>query len=145
MTCGRGRTLLVVLAFGLAATLASPEAVAARARGQVGIATYYAKSFEGRPTASGEIYRAEGMTAAHTDLPLGTRVRVTNLANHRSVVVTVNDRCRPRQTPFIDLSRAAARALGFLARGTARVRIEVLREPSPCFALLPSPASATAS
>ncbi len=129
---------LPALLLALAAALAPGEAVAAgHPRGQVGVATYYAESFEGRPTASGEPYRGEGLTAAHTYLPLGTRVRVTNLANHRSVVVTVNDRCRPRKTPFIDLSRAAARKLGFLARGTARVRIEVLHEPSPCFAGLP--------
>ncbi|MHB8765765.1 MAG: septal ring lytic transglycosylase RlpA family protein [Deferrisomatales bacterium] len=90
------------------------------------IATYYARQHEGRRTASGAVHSAAGLTAAHSHLPFGTRVRVTHLGNRRSVVVTVNDRCRPRRRPFIDLSRAAARELGFLQAGVARVTIEVL-------------------
>lgn len=91
--------------------------------GAVGIAAYYAKRYNGRKTTSGKRYNPEKLTAAHSDLPLGTRVRVVNLANDREVVVTVNDRCCRRKAPFIDLSRAAARKLGFLGKGTARVRI----------------------
>jgi rare lipoprotein A len=67
------------------------------------------------------------MTAAHATLPLGSRVRVVNLSNGREVDVTVTDRCRRRSFPFIDLSRSAAAKLGFLGRGTAKVRIISLK------------------
>jgi rare lipoprotein A len=88
-----------------------------------GLASYYAKRYNGRKTRSGERYNPEKLTAAHPDLPFGTKVRVVNLANNREVVVTVNDRCRNRSFPFIDLSRAAAKELGFLGKGTAKVSI----------------------
>jgi len=88
-----------------------------------GIATYYANHYNGKKTRSGARYNPEKMTAAHATLPLGTKVRVVNLANDREVVVTINDRCRCREHPFIDLSRAAAAKLGFLGKGTARVKI----------------------
>jgi rare lipoprotein A len=91
--------------------------------GMVGIASYYAKRYNGRKTNSGARYNPEKLTAASADLPLGTRVKVVNLANDQEVVVTVNDRCRKKKVPFIDLSRAAARKLGFLGKGIARVRI----------------------
>lgn len=91
--------------------------------GVVGKAAYFAKHYNGRRTSSGEIYDPQKLTAAHPSLPHGTRVKVLNLANNRSVVVTVNDRCRKRRFEFIDLSRAAARNLGFLSKGTAKVRI----------------------
>jgi rare lipoprotein A len=63
------------------------------------------------------------MTAASPDLPMGSKVTVKNLNNGKEVLVTVNDRCSKKKTPFIDLSRAAARKLGFLGRGIARVMI----------------------
>jgi len=88
-----------------------------------GTATYYAKRFHGHRTASGAVYRHEKMTAAHTCLPFGSKVRVLNPANGREVVVTVTDRCRPRKKPFIDLSRAAAKQLGILGKGRSPVRI----------------------
>lgn len=91
--------------------------------GAVGIASYYAKRYNGRRTNSGVRYNPEKLTAASAHLPLGTRVKVVNLATDQEVVVTVNDRCRKRKVPFIDLSRAAARKLGFLGKGIARVRI----------------------
>ncbi|RII28782.1 MAG: septal ring lytic transglycosylase RlpA family lipoprotein [Geobacter sp.] len=96
--------------------------------GMVGVASYYARRYNGRRTNSGARYNPEKLTAAHQDLPHGTRVKVINLANDKEVVVTVNDRCRKRSKPFIDLSRAAARELGFLGKGTARVRIIVLAD-----------------
>lgn len=99
-------------------------------RGVEGIASYYAKRYNGRKTTSGKRYRPDRLTAAHPNLPLGTRVRVVNLANGREVVVTINDRCRKRKTPFIDLSRAAAKKLGFLGKGIARVRIVPLEKDS---------------
>lgn len=94
----------------------------------VGIASYYAKKFHGRPTASGQRYHPEKMTAAHYSLPLGTRVRVKNLANDKEVTVVVNDRCRKKSIPFIDLSRAAAKKLGFFGAGKANVAIVPLAE-----------------
>ena len=95
---------------------------------QEGIASYYAKRYNGRRTTSGVRYNPEKMTAAHSDLPLGTKVKVTNLANDKEVIVTVNDRCRKRKGAFIDLSRAAAKKLGFLGKGITRVAIITLEQ-----------------
>jgi rare lipoprotein A len=94
----------------------------------VGVASYYAKKFIGRRTTSGERYQPEKLTAAHQSLPLGTKVRVKNLANDKEVTVVVNDRCRKKGIPFIDLSRAAAKKLGFFGEGKANVAIIPLRE-----------------
>lgn len=111
--------------------VAAPSAAASPvAEGVEGIAAYYAKRFNGRRTNSGHRYDPEKLTAAHPTLPHGTRVRVINLHNGKDVVVTINDRCRPRKRPFIDLSRAAARALGFLGKGSTPVRIIPLTEES---------------
>ena len=94
----------------------------------IGIASYYASKFQGRRTTSGERYRPEMMTAAHQSLPLGTKVLVRNLANDKEVTVVVNDRCKKKSIPFIDLSRAAARKLGFFGAGKASVAIIPLTE-----------------
>lgn len=94
----------------------------------VGIASYYANKYHGRKTASGERYHPEKMTAAHHSLPLGTRVRVKNLANDKEVTVVVNDRCRKKSIPFIDLSRAAAKKLGFFGAGITKVAIMPLSD-----------------
>jgi rare lipoprotein A len=90
-----------------------------------GLASYYAKRYHGRRTHSGARYHPEKLTAASPDLPMGSRVMVKNLDNGKEVLVTVNDRCRKRKTPFIDLSRAAAKKLGFYGRGIARVMISL--------------------
>jgi len=92
----------------------------------VGVARYYASRFHGRKTASGEIYDQKKMTAAHESLPFGTLVKVENLANSRSVIVRVNDRCRKHEEVFIDLSREAALELGFIRQGKADVRLTIL-------------------
>jgi hypothetical protein len=91
-----------------------------------GRASYYGPGFAGRRTASGAVFRPEQLTAAHRYLPLGTKVRVTNLQNGRSVLVTINDRGPYIRGRHIDLSAGAARAIGMIGRGVARVRIEVL-------------------
>ncbi len=92
-----------------------------------GMATYYASEFHGKRTASGELYDMNKLTAASVDLPLGTRVRVTNLENHKSVVVRINDRLpKNNKGRIIDLSLAGARALEMQALGLVRVRVEVL-------------------
>jgi rare lipoprotein A len=93
---------------------------------QIGMASYYGAAFHDRVTASGERFDTRAMTAAHRTLPFGTRVRVTNLQNGRTVVVRINDRGPFVKGRVLDLSRAAARELRLLARGTERVRLEVL-------------------
>lgn len=104
------------------------ESASAEPEGVEGFASYYAKRYNGRRTNSGQRHDPKKLTAAHPTLPHGTKVKVINLANDKEVVVTVNDRCRKRKQPFIDLSRAAARELGFLGKGTAKVRIIPLQE-----------------
>jgi len=94
--------------------------------GEVGVASYYAHKFNGRTTASGEIYEETAATAAHRTLPFGTRVRVTNLGNGKSVVLRINDRGPWKDGRVIDVSYRAARELGMLRSGLARVRVEVV-------------------
>jgi rare lipoprotein A len=96
------------------------------AQTQTGKASFYADKFEGSPTASGEKYRHHKMTAAHRTLPFGTKVKVTNLANNKSVEVVINDRGPWVDGRIIDLSKAAAEALGFVNQGLAEVTIEVI-------------------
>ncbi|HEX2251758.1 MAG TPA: septal ring lytic transglycosylase RlpA family protein [Thermoanaerobaculia bacterium] len=98
---------------------------AARLLGR-GEASYYHHSLEGRPTASGTPYRSARLTAAHRTLPLGSKLRVTNVRNGRSVVVEVNDRGPFHGRRVIDLSQAAARELGMLHAGRAQVELELI-------------------
>jgi len=93
---------------------------------EVGIASWYGPKFHGKKTASGEIYNMYEMTAAHKSLPLGTYVKVINLENGKSVVVKVNDRGPFVPGRIIDLSYAAAKKLGVVAKGTAKVKIVAL-------------------
>ncbi len=98
---------------------------------QTGIASWYGKDFHGKRTSNGEIYNMNAMTAAHKTLPLGVYVKVTNLRNHRTAIVRVNDRGPFVKGRIIDLSYAAAKRLGVDVAGTAPVRIEAMgyREP----------------
>ncbi len=91
-----------------------------------GIASYYHDTFEGRLTASGEIFRQNRLTAAHPFLPMGTIVRVVNLQNGRSTVVRINDRGPHVPGRIIDLSRAAAIELGIVETGTAEVEVSIV-------------------
>lgn len=97
----------------------------AQAQVQSGKASFYADKFEGQQTASGEKYRHSKLTAAHKTLPFGTKVRVTNTANNKSVEVVVNDRGPYVEGRIIDLSKSAAEQLGFVNQGLADVTIEV--------------------
>jgi len=97
---------------------------------QIGLASYYSDRYQGRRTASGERYDKTKLTATHSNLPFGTRVRVTNLVNHKSVVVRVTDRARYRNGRLLDLSRQAARELDFVEAGTTQVKLEVLNPES---------------
>ncbi len=92
----------------------------------VGTASWYGPKYHGRTTASGERFDMEALTAAHRHLPFGTRIRVTNLANGRKLVLKVNDRGPFIAGRILDVSRRAARDLGFLEVGLAELRIEVL-------------------
>ncbi len=95
---------------------------------ETGMASFYAKRFEGRRCASGEIFRHDSLTAAHRTLPFGTRVRVTNLANDSSVVLRINDRLPRHSSRSIDVTRRAAKRLNFIREGLAKVRVEELPE-----------------
>jgi peptidoglycan lytic transglycosylase len=97
---------------------------------QNGIASWYGPGFHGQPTSSGAIYDQHALTAAHPKLPLGTRARVTNLENGKSVEVLINDRGPFAKSRVIDLSYAAAREIGMIGPGTARVRIDVVTRPA---------------
>jgi rare lipoprotein A len=100
--------------------------VFAKAQVQTGKASFYSDAFEGKPTASGEKYRANKMTAAHKTLPFGTVVKVTNLSNNESVEVTINDRGPFVEGRVLDLSKAAAEKLGFFNQGTTEVKMEIV-------------------
>ncbi len=101
------------------------DAVSSQAAGETGIAVVYAADLEGRPTASGESYDGGRLTAAHRTLPFGTKVRVTDAANGRSVLVVINDRWGGPPGQILNLSRAAADQIGMGAGGQRRVRLDV--------------------
>ena len=93
-----------------------------------GVATYYARRFEGRRTTSGHRYNPDKLTAAHESLPLGTVVKVVNPVSKQSVLVTITDRCASKTFHFIDLSRAAAKKIGLWGKGKIKVVIIPLLE-----------------
>ncbi len=109
---------------------APPEMAKATSATEVGIASYYADKYHGRPTASGEVFNMNDLTAAHRTLPFGTRVRVTQLDNNRSVIVRINDRGPFIEGRVIDLSRAAAEQLQFTRAGLTKVRVEIIPAPA---------------
>jgi rare lipoprotein A len=90
------------------------------------LASFYAMSFAGKKTANGDSFDPDALTMAHRTLPFGTRVRVTNTRNHRSVEVVVNDRGPMVAGRIADLSPAAARAIGLTDDGVAEVMLEVV-------------------
>ena len=93
---------------------------------QEGIASYYSNDFQGRRTADGETFDNSKLTAAHRTYPFGTLVRVTNLATDATVVVRINDRGPVKPERVIDLTEAAAEAIGIVRAGLGRVRIDVV-------------------
>jgi len=126
--------VLAALAFGACAAAPKPPPAAATEPPGVqpivqrGMATFYGDEQQGGPTASGERFDKRQMTAAHRTLRLGTRVRVTNIKNGRSVVVRINDRGPyGNRGRIIDLSEAAARRLDMIEAGVVPVTVEVLR------------------
>jgi len=134
----RAARVALALAAFLSAALASPQAKAATAKdatakakdaaSETGIASWYGPDFHGKPTSSGEIYDKEKLSCAHRTLPFGSYVLVRNLDNGSSVVVRVNDRGPFAKNRIVDLSEAAARIVGMIPTGTARVSLEVIPE-----------------
>jgi rare lipoprotein A len=119
-------------------SVAEPPAIAASVRAESplppverGLASWYGEKHQGRLTADGEVFDMKGLTAAHRVLPMGARVRVTNLKNRKSVTLRINDRGPGIRGRVIDVSRAAARNLGFLRAGLTPVELEVVSLPKP--------------
>jgi rare lipoprotein A len=104
--------------------LAMPGLALAQAT-EEGVANFYSDAFQGKKTANGEVYDKAGLTAAHKKLPFGTKVKVTNVDNGKSVVVTVNDRMAASNKAVIDVTRRAAEELDFVKTGKAKVKLDV--------------------
>ena len=98
-------------------------------KGEIGTASWYGIERQGKPTASGELFDKDRLTAAHRKLPLGTTVRVTNINNLKSTLLRVNDRGPGINSRVIDVSWAAANQLGFLDAGLTRVQIDIVSYP----------------
>ncbi len=133
MTLRLDKILAVMVIVFLSACAQTPQPPPAPDRAvftQTGVASWYGKSHHGRTTANGEKFDMEALTAAHRTLPFGTIVKVTNLSNNRSVTVRINDRGPYVAGRIIDLSARAARDLGIIENGVARVRLEQL-PPAP--------------
>jgi rare lipoprotein A len=96
-----------------------------------GTASFYSNKFDGRKTANGEIFSQKKYTAACNVLPLGTWIKVTNLKNGKTVTVKTNDRLHPKMKRIVDLTRAAAKQLGFISSGLTRVKVEVIGKKAP--------------
>ena len=95
-----------------------------------GQASFYAAKFEGRKTATGELFTHSKLTAACNVLPLGTWIRITNLRNGKAIIVRTNDRLHPKTRRLVDLSRKGAQQLGYTKSGLTRVKVEVLNQKS---------------
>lgn len=125
--------LILIFGIALSLTIACGGAAAVgKAPGSTvtGKASWYGGKFHGRKTASGERFNKNALTAAHRTLPFGTRVRVTNLGNKKSVIVRITDRGPfGRRERIIDVSEAAAARLGMKRAGVARIRLQVLSRP----------------
>ncbi|MDR2493797.1 MAG: septal ring lytic transglycosylase RlpA family protein [Spirochaetaceae bacterium] len=130
--------MLIGLGFALGSSAQTPPASEYR---QEGIASWYGSEFDGRSTASGEMFDSNRFTAAHQTLPFGTMLMITNLQNNKQVIVTVNDRGPFNPARLIDVSEAAAKQLEMIATGTAPVLIERVMvsgaQPSGAAALPP--------
>jgi len=98
---------------------------------QTGLAAYYSHRLNGRRTASGERFNNGALTTAHPSLPYGTKVRITNVKNNKSVVLRVNDRGPTQPGRIVDVSRAAAQRLGFVRSGLTEVKLEVVEAAKP--------------
>ena len=124
------RAVLLLALFGLALSCAKKPmkpADVSKKWSEKGTASWYGDEFKGKPTASGEIFDPDNMTAAHKTLPLGTVVLVTNLDNNRQAELRINDRGPFVRGRIVDCSKKGAKELGYFAQGTAEVRIEIVK------------------
>ena len=119
------RKMCVAAVLGVMLSIASPSVATQSDQPSTVIASYY---YHGSRTANGESYRPDGLTAAHRTLPFGTKVLVTNVNNGKSVVVRINDRGPFIKSRTIDLSRGAARQIGMIGTGVAKVTLQVLNK-----------------
>jgi rare lipoprotein A len=116
---------LFILVLSSCSKRTSPSRLSSNRSGsETGYASYYGNEFNGRKTASGEIFRQSNLTAAHKKLAFGTKVRVTNLANGKTVTVRVNDRGPFVANRIIDLSKSAANKIDMVGAGVAKVKIK---------------------
>lgn len=129
--------LLAALAVGAGGCRRRPKArpipqpaPPAAGEAETGLASWYGHPYHGRPTSNGEIYDMNKLTAAHRTLPFNTVVRVTNLENHLTTTVRINDRGPFIEGRIIDLSRAAAEAIKMIGPGTALVRLDIVERPA---------------
>jgi rare lipoprotein A len=125
------KSVLAIAMFSSAILMSPSDSTASELKEPVvrtlsGVASWYGGKFHGRKTANGERYDMHKLTAAHKTLPFGTKVRVTNSRNGKSVVVRINDRGPFVGSRVIDLSRGAASAVGMIDTGVARVKLEIL-------------------
>jgi rare lipoprotein A len=123
--CARTMLSISLMSF-LSVSLAKVEKQDEPTTRKDGIASYYSDKFHGRSTSSGESYDKDDLTAAHNTLPLGSVLLVTNLSNNQSVVVRVNDRLNKANKRLLDVSKKAAKELGFIRSGHTKVKIEIL-------------------
>ena len=123
------KKISLVLLAALFASLSLPSLAAGPGKVQKGVASYYHDSLHGNKTASGQIYNKNKLSAAHKTLPLGSKVRVTDVRTGKSIVVKVNDRGPFVKGRIIDLSRRAASDLGIIKKGITPVKVEVLSVP----------------
>ena len=115
----------------LSGSLSMPRlSVVPSEKDEIGVASWYGQEVQGNITANGEVFDLNGLTAAHHTLPFGATIRVTNLRNHKSILLRVNDRGPNLGKRLLDVSWAAAKHLGFVRSGTTRVRVEVVSRPT---------------
>lgn len=125
----RWRLLLVFVLIGLCGACATSRQVRApKEKGTIVVASWYGEYFRGRKTANGERFNPDKISCAHKTLPFGTILKVTNIENDKSLVVRVNDRGPYIRGRSLDLSRAAAQRLGFMRKGTTKLRMEIVEE-----------------
>ena len=112
-----------VVLFGAASALG----IALAQNSEEGVANFYSDRFQGKKTASGQVYDKNALTASHKKHPFGTKVKVTNIESGKDVVVTVTDRMGRKNPAVIDVTRRAADELGFTKAGKARVKLDVVQ------------------
>ena len=110
---------------------ATMATVSPQLSGEFGLASWYGEQHHGKLTANGEVFDMNGLTAAHRGFPMGTKVKVTNLKNHKTLILRINDRGPGIGGRIIDVSMAAAKTLGFLQSGLVPVEVGVVSLPKP--------------